>query len=182
MTLEVSVLPDEGLLFNSAIHCYSEAFSLPPYSDPKRGEEVHARLQSTHKYIDGFQAFIATDPAANYEVIGMCYGYKSKRGQWWHDTVKQKLTESLLPIWFDSAYELVEIAVQPKEQGRGIGTLLINYLLDKRTEPGCVLSTRIDSQAHELYERLGFSTLGQIEFNNSTVPYYIMGKTFQHKI
>ena len=40
MTLEIAVLPNTGCLLESAISCYTEAFSLPPYSDPNRGREV----------------------------------------------------------------------------------------------------------------------------------------------
>ena len=84
----------------------------------------------------------------------------------------------MLPTWFDTAYELVEIAVLPTEQGQGIGTQLISTLLTERPEPGCLLSTRIDSRAYQLYERLGFSVLGEIKFADLSAPYYVMGKVF----
>ena len=84
----------------------------------------------------------------------------------------------MIPTWFDDAYELVEIAVLPSEQGQGVGTQLIDSLLANRPEPGCLLSTRIDSRAHKLYERLGFSVLGEIKFTDLSTPYYVMGKIF----
>lgn len=178
MTLEIAALPNTGFLFESAINCYTEAFSLPPYSDPNRGKEVLTRLQTTHKHIEGFRAFIAIKSTVKQKAIGLCYGYKSQSGQWWHDTVRRQLDNSLIPTWFDAAYELVEIAVLPSEQGQGIGTQLIDSLLANRPEPGCLLSTRIDSRAHQLYERLGFSVLGEIKFTDLNTPYYVMGKVF----
>ena len=178
MTLEIAVLPNTGCLLESAISCYTEAFSLPPYSDPNRGREVLTRLQTTHRQIAGYRAFIAVKSTARETAVGLCYGYKSQSGQWWHETVRKQLDKSLLPTWFDTAYELVEIAVLPSEQGQGIGTQLISTLLAKRPEPGCLLSTRIDSRAYQLYERLGFSVLGEIKFTDLGAPYYVMGKVF----
>ena len=64
MTLEIAVLPNTGCLLESAISCYTEAFSLPPYSDPNRGREVLTRLQTTHRQIAGFRAFIAVKSTA----------------------------------------------------------------------------------------------------------------------
>ena len=82
MTLEIAVLPNTGFLLESAINCYTEAFSLPPYSDPNRGKEVSTRLKTTHRQIDGFRAFIAVKSTAQQKAIGLCYGYKSQSGQW----------------------------------------------------------------------------------------------------
>lgn len=164
----------DGPLFEGAIAVYGDAFARPPYSDPDRGREVKQRLRDTHSVRAGFRGFIAVLESGR--VGGMCYGYHSERGQWWHDTVRSAIARSQSDRWLSDAYELVEVAVAPATQDRGIGRALISRLLDGRPEATCVLSTRTDSRAHELYERLGFEVITEMRFAPAGAPFYVMGK------
>jgi len=174
MNWEIVPLPKRGPLFDGAIAVYGEAFAGPPYSDPDRGAEIRERVQDLHGKRAEFQSFAAVTP--EHRVVGMTYGYRGLRGQWWHDTVVRALPPAVAQQWLDSSYELVEIAVDPKCQGQGVGSSLINRLLEGRLEATCVLSTRTDSRAHELYERHGFEIVTEMRFANRGAPFYIMGK------
>ncbi|MBK6318997.1 MAG: GNAT family N-acetyltransferase [Dehalococcoidia bacterium] len=174
MDWSILSIPAHGPLFEGAIAVYGEAFSRPPYSDPDRGREIRQRMRETHALRPGFQLLVAcTGPE---RVVGMAYGYRGTAGQWWHDTVTRALKPLEAAEWLGDSYELVEIAVHPAVQGHGIGAGLIRELLADRPAATCVLSTRTDSDAHNLYRRLGFETIIEMPFTNGGYPFYVMGK------
>lgn len=174
MTWQILPLETHGPLFEGAIRVYAEAFAQPPYNDPDRGREVRSRMRDVHGKRDAFRAFAAVD--AGERVIGMIYGYHGSAGQWWHDSVLKKLDHHAAAHWLKDSFELVEVAVLPGSQGRGVGAALIARLLDGRPEATCVLSTRTDSMAHQLYRRLGFEMITEMAFAPAGAKFYIMGK------
>ncbi len=184
MSWRIEPLPEDGPLFEGAIAVYAAAFAPPPYSDPNRGEEIRYRLRQLHRDREGFRGFIALGESCErrppeHGVAGMTYGYTSQRGQWWRDAVARELDWRRRWRWLGSAYELVEIAVHPDFQSRGVGTLLVERLLEGRPERTCVLSTRTDSRAHELYSRLGFELLTEMRFAPGGTLFYVMGKALK---
>ena len=129
MSWRIEPFPEGGPLFEGAIAVYAAAFAPPPYSDPDRGEEIRYRLRQLHRDREGFRGFIALGQADEpgipaHGVVGMTYGYRSMRGQWWRDAVARELDRKRRKRWLGSAYELVEIAVHPDFQSRGLGALL----------------------------------------------------------
>lgn len=170
----ISEIPVHGPLFEGAMAVYGEAFARPPYSDLDRGAEIRLRLRDTHARRRGFRLLAATEHPER--VVGMAYGYHGEPGQWWHDTVVKRVTPEVAADWFGDSYELVELAVHPDFQCRGIGTALVEDLLRGRPERTCVLSTRTDSEAHRLYSRLGFEHIIEMTFTAGGWPFYVMGK------
>jgi ribosomal protein S18 acetylase RimI-like enzyme len=170
----VKDIPPHGPLFEGAMAVYGEAFAQPPYSDGDRGREIRQRMKDTHARRPGFRMLVAL--ASPERVVGMAYGYHGSRGQWWHDAVTKQVTREQSAEWLSDAYELVELAVHPEYQGRGIGSSLIYELLDGCQERTCVLSTRADSEAHRLYDRLGFEHIVEMMFTAGGWPFYVMGK------
>ena len=185
MSWRIERLPSGGPLFEGAIAVYAAAFAPPPYRDPDRGKELRYRLRDLHRERMGFRGLVALPDderergLPSHGVVGMTYGYRSERGQWWRDAVARQLDRGARRRWLDSAYELVEIAVHPDFQNRGIGALLVEQLLSGRPEATCVLSTRTDSRAHELYARLGFEMLKEMRFTPGGKPFYVMGKALR---
>lgn len=174
MTWTIEPMPLRGPLFEGAIAVYGAAFSEPPYNDPDRGREVRGRLRDTHARRPHYRAFVAREPGG--DVVGMIYGYRSSWGQWWHDTVRVALGWEEASRWLNDAYEIVEVAVAPRWQGRGIGEAMIASLLDGRPERTSVLSTRTDSRAHQLYRRLGFQVIRAMAFAPGGAEFYVMGR------
>lgn len=56
------------------------------------------------------------------------------------------------------AWRVVDIALLPQHQGRGIGTALLQMLQREAAEAGCALDLQVDATnpAQRLYRRLGF--------------------------
>ncbi len=173
MSFRLEPLPLSGPMFDGAIAVYGDAFARPPYSDPDRGREVRARLRDTHSKRPGFRGFIAVDDSG--KVIALCYGYHGAAGQWWHDTVSSYLDSGSVARWLADSYELVEVAVHPGHQGRGVGAAIIQELLRGRPESTSVLSTRTDSDAHHLYRRLGYEVVTTMAFVPGGPPFHVMG-------
>jgi ribosomal protein S18 acetylase RimI-like enzyme len=177
MTWRIQPMPLDGPLFDGAVRVYGDAFAEPPYCDPDRGREVRDRLRSTHRRRLAFRALVAVEGESS--VVGMTYGYHGEPGQFWHDTVMRTIGKQGKGEWLADSYELVEIAVAPGQQTRGIGSALVAELLDGLTEATCVLSTRTDSRAHELYSRLGFELIVEMPFSPGGFPFYVMGRRLQ---
>lgn len=173
MNWRIEPLPTAGPLFEGAISVYGEAFARPPYNDPDRGQEISLRIRDTHAEREGFAGFCAVDADGN--VLGMVYGYRGEAGQWWHDAVVRAVDRQTARTWFTDTYEVVEVAVHPSHQAKGIGGKLVRRLLQGRTEATTVLSTRTDSKAYLLYERLGFEIVNEMRFSPGGAWFYIMG-------
>jgi ribosomal protein S18 acetylase RimI-like enzyme len=105
-----------------------------------------------------FRLFVAT-----YEGIpvGFVYGYTSRPGQWWHDTIRPALEAAGHAAWQRDAVELAEIAVSPAVQGRGIGTAMLEAFLADAEGRAILLSTMANpaDRAQALYRRHGFVDL-----------------------
>ena len=66
--------------------------------------------------------------------------------------------------YVDDVTPELAIAVMPEYLGRGVGALLLQYLLKaaKQRYPSVVLSVRATNPAKRLYERIGFVVTGEI--------------------
>lgn len=179
MSYSIEPMPLRGPLFDGAISVYSAAFAPPPYNDPTRGREVRKRIVEVHSQRHGYAGFIAI--GEDGRVAGMIYGYHGYPGQWWHDAVVRAVDRDAASRWFGDSYELVEVAVDPRAQSRGVGAALIARLLEGRNEATCVLSTRVDSRAHHLYRRLGFEVITEMRFSSDGAPFYVMGRRLPYQ-
>ncbi len=111
-----------------------------------------------HAMYPGFLLYVATFDGVP---AGFIYGYDSRPGQWWHDTIRPAMTEAGADSWQDGAFELAEVAVEPAVQGRGIGTALIKAFLADLAGRTVLLSTSASptDRAKDLYRRFGFEDL-----------------------
>jgi ribosomal protein S18 acetylase RimI-like enzyme len=161
---------------------YRRAFGAPPYN---KGEvEVAGFAQSLlgHTRREGFR-FVAAFEGETDLIVGFSYGYISKPGQFWYDTVVRALSPHVAAEWLTSSFQLVEIAVAPHAQGRGIGSRLHDHLLEGVTHRKAVLSTmRAKTVAHRLYRKRGWVTLlDQLRFPSVGRVYRIMGLDLEHR-
>ena len=108
------------------------------------------------------------DPAelSKAPLVGVAYGYPGAPGQWWQQQVMLGLQRSGLPApaidrLMTSYFELTELHIHPRAQGRGLGEALARRLLAGRDEANVLLSTPETNgeanRAWRLYRRLGFT-------------------------
>ncbi|ORB82883.1 GNAT family N-acetyltransferase [Mycobacterium kansasii] len=105
---------------------------------------------------------------SNAPMVGVAYGYPGAPGQWWQQQVVLGLQRSGFPPQaisriMSSYFELTELHIHPRAQGRGIGEALARRLLAGRQEDHVLLSTPETNgeanRAWRLYRRLGFTDI-----------------------
>ena len=104
----------------------------------------------------------------NAPLLGVAYGYPGAPGQWWQQQVVLGLERGGLPPQeiaglMTSYFELTELHIHPRAQGRGLGEALARRLLADRSERNVLLSTPETNgeanRAWRLYRRLGFTDI-----------------------
>ena len=109
-----------------------------------------------------------TDGLAAAALLGVAYGYCGSPDQWWQQQVVRGLHRVGFPHTEISSltsnyFELTELHIHPRAQGRGLGEALARRLLSDRDEANVLLSTpEINGEANRawrLYRRLGFTDI-----------------------
>ncbi len=146
---------------------------------PRGTENQRAAMWLEHIRRRGWQAAAAVEadtvdgggvpPASELgdaPLLGVAYGYPGAPGQWWQQQVVLGLQRGGKPQneiaqLMNSYFELTELHIHPRAQGRGIGEALARRLLAGRCESNVLLSTPETTgepnRAWRLYRRLGFT-------------------------
>ncbi|OBJ49777.1 N-acetyltransferase [Mycobacterium sp. 1423905.2] len=149
---------------------------------PRGTENQRAAMWLEHTRRRGWQAVAAleiegsTEPDGSWQpsaaemsrapLVGVAYGYPGAPGQWWQQQVILGLQRSGFPPpaidrLMSSYFELTELHIHPRAQGRGLGEALARRLLAGRAEAHVLLSTPETNgeanRAWRLYRRLGFT-------------------------
>jgi ribosomal protein S18 acetylase RimI-like enzyme len=178
MNIEISFL-DSGQVDQvreQVVQIYREAFSQPPYNQIEAHVAGFSNTLDWHFHRQGFR-FAAAVQAGSGRLAGFAYGYDSLPGQWWHDTVAREMEEAMTRNWLENAFELVELAVSPSFQGRGIGGSLHDRILSGLANQTALLSTmQAETNALHLYRKRGWVTLlDYFNFPGNPNAYLIMG-------
>ena len=146
---------------------------------PRGTEDQRASMWLEHTRRRGWQAVAAVEvpeetvvePTAHLggaPMLGIAYGYCGAPDQWWQQQVVQGLQRigadrSWIAELMTSYFELTELHIHPRAQGRGLGEALARRLLAGRGEAHVLLSTpEINGEANRawrLYRRLGFTDI-----------------------
>ncbi len=120
-------------------------------------------------------------------LLGVAYGYPGAPGQWWQQQVVLGLQRGGSPPQeiarlMTSYFELTELHIHPRAQGRGLGEALARRLLAGRSEQNVLLSTpETDGEANRawrLYRRLGFTdVIRGYHFAGDPRAFAILGRT-----
>lgn len=128
------------------------------------------------------------DPAVlgSAPMLGVAYGYCGAPDQWWQQQVVQGLQRSgadrsRIEELMTNYFELTELHIHPRAQGRGLGEALARRLLSGRDELHVLLSTPeiIDegNRAWRLYRRLGFyDVMRGYHFAGDPRPFAVLGR------
>ena len=120
-------------------------------------------------------------------LLGVAYGYSGAPDQWWQQQVTQGLhrvgvQHDEIGRLMSSYFELTELHIHPRAQGRGLGEALARRLLADRAEANVLLSTpEIIGEANRawrLYRRLGFTDIIRgYHFAGDPRAFAILGRT-----
>ena len=166
---------------------------------PRGTEDQRASMWLEHTRRTGWKAVAAVevpDPAdagvagpelAAAPIVGVAYGYCGAPDQWWQQQVVAGLQRvgadrSRISELMTSYFELTELHIHPRAQGRGLGEALTRRLLAGRAEAHVLLSTpEINGEANRawrLYRRLGFTDIIRgYHFAGDPRPFAILGRS-----
>ena len=147
---------------------------------PRGTEDQRASMWLEHTRRHGWKAVAAVEtpghePTTPSErelfaapMLGVAYGYCGAPDQWWQQLVVAGLhrvgaDRTRIAELMTSYFELTELHIHPRAQGRGLGEALARRLLADRVESHVLLSTpEINGEANRawrLYRRLGFTDI-----------------------
>ena len=168
---------------------------------PRGTENQRAAMWLEHIRRHGWQGVAAVEADAaeapggevsaaelsNAPLLGVAYGYPGAPGQWWQQQVIMGLQRAGLPPQeiarlMNSYFELTELHIHPRAQGRGLGEALARRLLAGRDEHNVLLSTPETNdepnRAWRLYRRLGFTDIvRRYHFAGDPRAFAILGRT-----
>ncbi|MGP4054242.1 GNAT family N-acetyltransferase [Mycobacterium sp. 4D054] len=153
-----------------ALAVYVDAMRYPRGTEDQRAamwlEHIHRRGWKAVAAVEVLDCTDPADPSPAAPMLGIAYGYCGAPDQWWQQQVVSGLQRSgadqaHIADLMRSYFELTELHIHPRAQGRGLGEALIRRLLDGRPEQHVLLSTPEivgeDNRAWRLYRRLGFT-------------------------
>src|SRR5215211_6657920 len=186
-------LADMERRLTDALGVYVDAMRYPRGTEGQR-----ASMWLEHTRRTGWKAVAAVeapDPAdtgaagpalATAPIVGVAYGYCGAPDQWWQQQVVAGLQRigadrSRISELMTSYFELTELHIQPRAQGRGLGEALTRRLLADRGESHVLLSTpEINGEANRawrLYRRLGFTDIIRgYHFSGDPRAFAILGR------
>ena len=127
-----------------------------------------------------YPGFTAVGAELNGALVGFCYGTKGADDQWWHRQVAPAFSEESRQTWLSDYFCLIELAVDPALQGKGVGRRLVEELLARVDDTywRCLVMTDMaNARAKRLYESLGYSdVLAGFRFTGSGDAKRIMGR------
>jgi ribosomal protein S18 acetylase RimI-like enzyme len=148
---------------------------------PRGTEDQRASMWLEHTRRHGWKAVAAVEvpdqrdmtelpgvALAAAPILGVAYGYCGAPDQWWQQQVVQGLyrvgaDRMRIAELMTSYFELTELHIAPRAQGRGLGEALARRLLADRGEAHVLLSTPETNgeanRAWRLYRRLGFTDI-----------------------
>jgi ribosomal protein S18 acetylase RimI-like enzyme len=173
----------------------SVCFDAMPYPGGTTNQLAAKWLENTRR--PGWQAVAAvqadtraggtpsTAELSSAPLVGVAYGYCGEPDQWWHQQVMAGLRRDGFPgpeiaKLMASYFELTELHIHPRAQGRGLGEALMRRLMTDRQEAHALGCTREVSgganRAWRLYRRLGcVDILRGHHFTDDPQAYAILG-------
>ncbi|GAA4390512.1 GNAT family N-acetyltransferase [Tsukamurella soli] len=183
----VALSPQDATLWlPAALQIYVSAMNYPQGTEVHRGPMWREHLARTGYSAFGALAKLPTATGPVDHLVGVAYGYRGERDQWWNHQLRLGLRQrGHAPAVIDDMsreyFELTELHVHPTAQGRGLGARLLTALLTGRSEPRVLLSTPEvegeSNRAWRLYRTFGFTdVLRDFRFSGDPRPFAVLGR------
>jgi ribosomal protein S18 acetylase RimI-like enzyme len=155
---------------------YQAAFAAPPYAKSAAEVSDFRHWFPEHTARRGFRLRLAVDEQSN-QPVGFAYGFDQTHDHFFRQVVSDGLSQAAAKEWLSNYFRLVEIAVLPEWQQRGIGRRLHDSLLFGLPYPIALLATLAhDTPAFRMYLARGWQVIeSQISLPRNPRVYRIMG-------
>jgi GNAT superfamily N-acetyltransferase len=177
MRVAIQEVPREDVLVlrEGLVDIYRLAFTPPPYAKTDKEVGGFKRWLPEHAARSGFRMRLAVDKRTD-QPVGFAYGFDHADDIYFLDAVSDRLVIGEPEGWLDDYFRLVEFAVLPEWQGKGIGQRLHDALMSGLPHPTALLATLAqDTPAYRLYLNRGWQVVQpQISFPPAARPYRIM--------
>lgn len=151
-------LPDEPSM-DACAEAYLGAFAEPPYREGQ-GDAVRLRERITdYSARDGFRVVTAYGEDRTPVAFGL--SVTAYPGDWWRDRVADCLDPEQTEMWLRNPItEVVHVAVVPGARRRGLGSIVLEALIDDTGNNVAMLSCHPEAHAaQQLYLNQGWRTL-----------------------
>jgi GNAT superfamily N-acetyltransferase len=159
----VSVEPVSGetanAYFEPICQLYLSVFSSPPLSRPI--EKLRTQRCTLARLIDKptFGLAVATEAG---RLVGFAYGHGLGSDTHWWDDFLMPLAVETMREWDGRTFVVIDMAVAPTHQFRGIGKRLLSTLLASRPEERASLAVVVGNEgAERFYRHLGWRLAGR---------------------
>jgi ribosomal protein S18 acetylase RimI-like enzyme len=156
-----------GAAAPQVVEVYAHAFDAPPWCEGPTAVARFGTRLSDHARREGFACCLAREEGDR--IVGFAYGATTRRNHPCCTVAWQALAARYRAV-LDGRFEVVELAVAPHAQGRGIGGRLLDELIEESAPlRSAWLVTRADAQpALTLYHRRGWRVLTDITVGGSS--------------
>lgn len=177
MAVDLEIVAASGVpsIQDQVVAVYRDLFPMPPYGETAEDIAGFAARLPRHAARDGFRGAVAREEG---EPLGFADGHVGAPGRWWHDLVWAALGPGIAARWLVGAFALVELAVVPAAQGRGIGGRLHDAVFGGTSARTEVTSTPRDGNpAVRFYRRRGWHAVHDAVFYpNGATPHLVLGR------
>lgn len=157
-----SVTPHQagaGPTVAGVVDIYRDVFGRPPYNEPDTTAAAFGERLQKESVREGWRLLLAEEGDIP---LGFIYGYATRPGQWWHDTVTPALPAEVVDRWFTDAFAIAEFAVRAAAQKRSIGTRLQRTFLEGLPHATALAMThQDDNPAVGFYLKRGWRILAE---------------------
>lgn len=138
---------------------HDSVFAHPPFAWAPDQSASHRATLATLRHDPTFGAVVAHTGSA---LAGFAYGHRLPADHgWWRDFPRE-LPAELRQEWDGRTFALITLAVDPPWRRAGVGSHLVDLLLEGRTEQRAVLSVQPAAVgAHRFYQACGWQWVGR---------------------
>lgn len=134
-------------------------FSRPPFISTVADAEEQQAVFDDLLAADRFGICLAR---TGDELVGFAYGHRLPVDHRWWTRFLIPVPEEVADEWEGRTFALVDLAVDERHRGRGVGRELVAALLGSRSEERAILSTQPDAEAaHAFYRSCGWQLIGR---------------------
>ncbi|MFK4088391.1 GNAT family N-acetyltransferase [Kribbella sp. NPDC020789] len=141
---------------------YANAYSEPPYEMSEDDIKQFEIRVTKHADQPGFTLVTGL---LDDNLIGFTYGFTFPPGRWWTGVKTDPPPDNIAA---GPVLAVIELGVRRESRGYGYSRQLIDALLTDRPEPFASLISRPGAQAHAMYQRWGWTKIG----NTQTYPHW----------